>query len=92
MSPRKKQARILSPEDPQHPSSGNTIVLGLPDGEVDRANANHHFRLHAALAVLSASDLLADISAESPLHIAEKSRGKLPVCKHRSRRVPAKLP
>jgi len=70
MSPRKKQARIVSPEDPQLPSNGNTIVLDLPDGEVDRANANHHVRLHVALAVLSASDLLADISAESPLHIA----------------------
>jgi len=71
MSPRKKeQARILSPEAPQLPSSGNTIVLDLPDGEVGRTNANHHVCLHAALAVLSASDLLADISTENPLHIA----------------------
>ena len=70
MAPRKKQARIVSPEDPQHNNGGNTIVLDLPDGEVDRANANHHVRLHAALAVLSACDLLADISAQSPLHIA----------------------
>jgi hypothetical protein len=33
-------------------------------------NANHHVCLHAALAVLSASDLLAEISAENPLNIA----------------------
>ena len=39
-------------------------------GEVDRANANHHVRLHVALAVLNASDLFAEISAESPLNIA----------------------
>ena len=73
MSPRKKHARIVSPEDPQLPSGGSTIVLDLPDGEVDRANANHHVRLHAALAVLNACDLLADISAESPLHSAANS-------------------
>ena len=70
MSPRKKQARIVSPEDPQLPSNGNTIVLDLPDSEVDRANANHHVCLHVGLAVLNASDLLAEISAESPLNIA----------------------
>ena len=70
MAPKKKRARIGSPQDPQHNNGGNTIVLDLPDGEVDRANANHHVRLHAALAVLSACDLLADINAESPLLIA----------------------
>ena len=70
MSPRKKQARVLSPGAPQLPSSGDTIVLDLPDGEVDRANANHHVCLHVALAVLSSSDLLAEISAESALNIA----------------------
>ena len=69
MSPRKKQARILSPGVPQLPSSTNSIVLDLPDGEVDRANANHHVRFNVALAVLNASDLLAEISAESPLNI-----------------------
>jgi hypothetical protein len=73
MSPRKKQARVGSPEDPQHNNGGNTIVLELPDGEVGRANANHHVRLHAALAVLSACDLLADISTESPLNMAAKN-------------------
>ena len=70
MSPRKKQTRVLSPGAPQLPSKGNTIVLDLPDGEVDRANANHLVRLQVVLAVLNASDLLAEISAESPLNIA----------------------
>ena len=70
MSPRKKQARVLSPGAPQLPSSSNTIVLDLPDGEVDRANANHHVRLHVDLVVLGASDLLTDLSAECPLNVA----------------------
>jgi hypothetical protein len=73
MAPQKKQARIGSPLDPQHNNGGNTIVLDLPDGEADRANANHHVCLHVALAVLHACDLLADISAESSLHIAVNS-------------------
>ena len=45
------------------------MVFDLPDGGVDRANANHHVRLHVALAVLGASNLLAEISAESPQNI-----------------------
>ena len=73
MAPTKKQARIGSPPGPQHNNGGNTIALDLPDGEADRANANHHVRVHAALAVLHACDLLADMSAESPLHIAVNS-------------------
>jgi len=76
MAPKKKQAkqaRIGSPPDPQHNNGGNTIVLDLPDGEAGRTNANHHVRVHAALAVLHACDLLADMCAESPLHIAVDS-------------------
>ena len=70
MSPRKKQACVLSPGVPQLPSSSNTIALDLPDGAVDRANANHHVRLSVVLAVLNASDLLAEISSDNPLNIA----------------------
>ena len=73
MSPRKKEARVLSPKVPQLPRNNNTIVLDLPDGEVDRANANHHVRLSVALAVLNASDLLSEISADNPLNIAANS-------------------
>ena len=68
--PKDKQARVLSPGIPQLPSCSNTIVLDLPDGEVASASANHHVRLSAALAVLNASELLAEISAENPLNIA----------------------
>ena len=73
MAPKKKQARIGNPLDPQHNNGGNTIVLDLPDGEAGRANANHHVRVHVALAVLHANDLLADMCAESALHVAVDS-------------------
>ena len=73
MSPRKKRAHVLNPGVPQLPSNNNTIVLGLPDGEVDRANANRHVRLSVALAVFNASELLAEISAENLLNIASSS-------------------
>ena len=76
MSPKKKQVRVLSPGLPQLPSNGDTIVLDLPDGDVNCTNANHHVRLHAALAVLGASNLLAEISAESPLNIAANGSAK----------------
>ena len=67
---RKKRVRVRSPGRPQLPSNGNTIVLNLPDGDVGRTSANCHVRLHVALAVLGASNLLAEISTESPLNIA----------------------
>ena len=70
MSPKKKQGRVLSPGLPQLPRSGDTIVLDLPDGDVDRTNANHHVCWHVDLAVLGASNLLAEISAETPPNIA----------------------
>ena len=68
MSPknRKKRVRVRSPGRLQLPSNGNTIVPDLPDGDVDRTNA----KLHVVVAVLGASSLLAEISAESPLNIA----------------------
>ncbi|MFM7986593.1 MAG: hypothetical protein ACKPKO_45490, partial [Candidatus Fonsibacter sp.] len=42
----------------------------------DKAIANHHVRLHAALAIATC-DLFAAISAESPLHIAAHGSAKV---------------
>ena len=92
MAQRKKQARVFSPGGPQLPSSSNTIVLDLPDGEVDCANANHHVSLSVALAVLNASDLLAEISAESPMNIAANGSTKASGLQASSRSVPTRPP
>ena len=80
MSPknRKKRVRVRSPGRPQLPSSGNTIMFDLPDSGVDRAKASHHVRLRAALAVLGASNLLAEISAESHPNIAADGSADTP--------------
>ncbi|MFM7981442.1 MAG: hypothetical protein ACKPKO_19210, partial [Candidatus Fonsibacter sp.] len=65
----KKQSCVSSPGVTLPPSINN-IVLDRPYGEVEKANAYHHVRLHATLAAIAKGNLFAAIRAESPLHIA----------------------
>ena len=66
---RRNRFAFASPGARNFPAAA-TPLLNLPDGDVDRTNANDHVRLHVALAALGARNLLAEISAESPLNIA----------------------
>ncbi len=68
MAPKKRAAKAAAL--PAAPGPDGGLVLDLCDGDVDRANADHHLRLSAALDVLAQHDLFANLSSECPLAIA----------------------